>query len=849
MTTASAQTVGRRAALALTVVLIASLLIWLRTETGQSPALDLAPTTRSSQAEAQELESTSQPAAGAQRSVAAATPVAPTSDPLAPAPEAAPAAAVTVLARCVDGKGSPLEHVTLTATDLVKPLSAESGSDGRVRLEIPWPMDLSRGNPSWVMTTATRPGWTRLASPKRLHGPGTVDLGDLQFFPGGTLSGRVVDSAGAPIAKAYVWVVGASLPGSAKQEEQRRVQAKPFPYIGSNALHTPTDERGHYRIEGVPAREVSVVAQTSGMSAAYTRPLVIVAGVEAQADDLVLLPVEDKNLIRGIVLSQGQPVTDAEILVFENRGARNVNPQARAWTNGVTGRFQVPVLSRTPFTLVASSREQPGFLAVLHDITAGMTGVELVFPEPRHLHILATGPQGEAIENPVAWMYDEESRTSLPFSNVPHPDGGIQLPVPAKPFSLSLQAKGYRPQRLGPWEPESAPKSLKVAMQRATLLTGRVLFQGAPVAGALVHVHEPHKEERPIAFGGKLQTHWSSHYGRPTSTQSDADGSFELAVLGSGMRLLHAEAKGYAAAELGPIDVVEDRSMHDLVLVLSRGGRLDGRVRMPRGEPSVGTVVAASRGDGHVTSTLVDEEGRFQFNDLCPGAWQVARVDGKQIDRLQQQYTRTLDRTQRERVVTVQLAEGETAELELDLSHLVRCTLSGLLQAYAGSSGVWSVHLSRGQTYARTVADQNGSYTLSLVAEGPADFHAGRPEPQGGRTTLSRMVQLQAGSNSLDATWPTGALRLTDLPPAAPRHTDNEQLGFALVNRDAGGMLWTRTFDHDHGSWNCASLPSGDIELRRRQDPRYSDPVSWPLLASFPVGIGESTRYAAPENK
>jgi protocatechuate 3,4-dioxygenase beta subunit len=148
------------------------------------------------------------------------------------------------------------------------------------------------------------------------------------------------------------------------------------------------------------------------------------------------------------------------------------------------------------------------------------------------------------------------------------------------------------------------------------ILRGRVVGpDGHAVAGAKIRI----RDDRP-------------------PIEADESGRFEVAIESPGRPHRFAvHADGYAAVRLDPITVAAGEVRDDLVVRLTRGGGIEGRVVTESGAPIAGHPVSLrtwpwlSRGLATIyrrTTTAAD--GRFRFEALAAGSYDVS-ANGKYI--------------------------------------------------------------------------------------------------------------------------------------------------------------------------------------------------------------------------
>jgi hypothetical protein len=167
--------------------------------------------------------------------------------------------------------------------------------------------------------------------------------------------------------------------------------------------------------------------------------------------------------------------------------------------------------------------------------------------------------------------------------------------------------------------PPEAAALLKKTETGPGAITGRVVTpSGRPVSGALVQV------------SGNRQTRL---------VLADANGRFDAGRFRNGEYRIETGKSGYLTPEFrGPSDSVTasivqvsaDTPIHDIDVVLARGGAIAGAIVDGAGEPFQGVLVRAMRlreVGGRTVATaagwarLTDERGRYRIFGLPPGAY------------------------------------------------------------------------------------------------------------------------------------------------------------------------------------------------------------------------------------
>lgn len=130
---------------------------------------------------------------------------------------------------------------------------------------------------------------------------------------------------------------------------------------------------------------------------------------------------------------------------------------------------------------------------------------------------------------------------------------------------------------------------------------------GEPIPGATVRIES----------GSPMST--------PPATQTDANGAFELSGVPPGRVDVGARHPAYAPARVSGIVVEADATPAEARIVMTRGGRVEGSVRLRSGQPFAGSRVmlsprAAPRSFGGApTPTPVADDGSFVVEHLAAG--------------------------------------------------------------------------------------------------------------------------------------------------------------------------------------------------------------------------------------
>lgn len=492
-------------------------------------------------------------------------------------------------------------------------LAATSGPRGELALPLE---EGARVGHRWLLSAAAaghRGAWQWV----------TAEAESVAFVlaPLASLSGRVVDEHGEPIA-------GASLVATS--------QAAWTPGRRPGVDRATSGVDGRYRLLRLDPEEAHhLLVAHPGYAPADLELVAPVAGAGRPGFDVVLVR---GTRAHGLVFStDGRPLAGATARLVPLRGPgpwlgpRPPRPTGDggepAATTGADGRFAVEHLLPGRYDLLVAA---PGHAPLR------VPGVEV--PEPP-----GDGDLGSVVLEPGAEIagrvVDADGRPLAgvevrrfardpligrfamgdggePSTVVTGEDGRFVLAdlQAGAVVDLVLDAPGYTQETVaGVVAPTERP--LLVELLATATVSGRVVDgAGAGVAGATV-------QAMPDAAGSPGRRRFD---GRVAVARTDDDGRFEIGEVAPGAVRLVATGNGYRSGEANGLEVSPGERRDGIRIEIERGGSLAGRVLAPDGQPVPGAVVLVTANQlwgGFEART--DGDGRYRLVGLPEGVLQV----------------------------------------------------------------------------------------------------------------------------------------------------------------------------------------------------------------------------------
>ncbi|MEM1182597.1 MAG: carboxypeptidase regulatory-like domain-containing protein [Acidobacteriota bacterium] len=438
-------------------------------------------------------------------------------------------------------------------------------------------------------------------------------VGEVRLEPTRPVFGRVIDADGAPLAGVEVHL-------DDEHQGQRAIRPSTF-----------SDSLGHYRFNDL-SREKTYTLR------AHLPPRPVAAALAPPPEDEVDLVFADGGRVLGrLVDGEGEPIVGGTVSIYHQAGdgeahrrlSRENAQSAGPATSGPDGFFSLDGVGAGRHVVLIGSAStarrllpgvvvRPGEDQDIGDITL-QPGVDL--------QVRAVDVGGEPIP---------DVRVNVHFEFPRSLSGDLRSLLSSELGSEGLTDTRGRA-RLGPRAPGtgasvnfSHPDYVSVHRRLAvsSVEVEQVLHRQATIRGRVVD-----EAGRPVLEGlvsatqaGKL----AGPGGRRTSMalSPHREGTFTLSGLTPGEITIGVEAEGYALTEV-TVDLGPGEDSEDLVISMTPGAQLEGRVFSEGGEPVVGARFslvskAASRPGGRpsVSRSATSEDGGFyRLDGLTQGRY------------------------------------------------------------------------------------------------------------------------------------------------------------------------------------------------------------------------------------
>jgi len=524
-----------------------------------------------------------------------------------------------VSGRVVDDKGKPVAGARVVATNASEPLpvvdprrdGVVAGTDGRFSIPV-----VAAG--TWRLTASHGDLAPTTSVPITVDGEHARTDIELVMAAGAVVRGTVKDTAGAPVAGAYVSVV-------AQGYVLWRARRQAF-----------TAADGTFAIAGLPPRPVDVVAwHESGASA------IVPADLASKREQAVALTLDITGTLHGTVVdSKGQPIAEAQVIA-EPEWSTGTSDRA-AWTVYGTqptvadqaGAFSFSGLPAGTYRVRAARPGAADTTLALTPGTAAATNgppIKVTVPDEGRALGKVLLPDGKP---PLAFKLTLGGTSGVAFASK---DGTFALPAAGGTYPLTINGPGFL----------ELTKDVTIADGKDTDLGTITVTPGRSISGRVVDDHGVPVARATVAAGMLLTGGGADLYIKDESigandTVTDDTGHFMLGGYPPASITIVAGKPGAGRSASIRLPASPDSATVDLVLAPTTS--LQGLVTRA-GRPLPDTVVIANPIGAIASNFFVTTgpDGTFALDALAPGAYIVYPMLGGGGNRPKDIYVRKVD--------------------------------------------------------------------------------------------------------------------------------------------------------------------------------------------------------------
>lgn len=697
--------------------------------------------------------------------------------------------------------------------------------DQTAQLKADLSFDFFGVNPDLVLQIAADvPGLAPMTSEVLELSAGAKSTYDLALQKGGSLSGRVLDLGGQPVAGALVVAAkqGGMFGGGGSKREGN------------------TDAEGRFSLLGLEAGSYRPTVTLEGWRDGRAEDSVELGVNEARSD--VIITMDAGLVVVGrILLPSGAPAVGAEIRLSQPKpnagggggmqwGRPRDDSERKEAVAGQDGTFRFSALADTTARLAASLSWSEGTDAVPTTLAAALDEVEPASAKSARPVEIRLAPTvtvtGRVVDDLGAAVTSFEVRAAREgFSSRSGTGDGVRERftdvedgtfvmdgASPGPWRVSVTADGFESredQTVSVALPQTG-EAIEFALTRLGSVRGVVVdANGLPVPGAEVR-------RKTGGFG---------NWNRGAGVESEADGTFTLGGLAPGSQTLVASSEDWAPSEETEVEVLPGVDTEGVVLTLREGGVISGVVRDDEGNPWAGRRVTYATGGGPVamfggeSTTDTDAGGRFRFDRVAPGKWVVNASPGEREMMTTMQsgdrQSAFFDLMAKNLTANVVVADGE--EVSVDLGAEARDPVEVFGTVTRNGEAVQDGNV----TFAREGEDlfsnlkrapigQNGEYRVELDRPGAYVLSVER----GAKRNQFLMDVASGAEQRMDLALPEGGIsgRVRDSnggPAAGVRVTAESQAAFTFARFQPRSA----TTDED-GNYDILELDPGTYTLR-----------------------------------
>lgn len=652
---------------------------------------------------------------------------------------------------------------------------------------------------------------------------GTKSTYNLALERGGSLSGRVVDMGGQPVAGA---LISASKQGGMFGR-------------GGTSREATSNAEGRFEILGLESGSFRPTATKEGWRDGRSEESIELGVNETLSD--VLISMDPGLVVMGrVVLPSGAPAVGAEIRLSQPKpdgggggmgwGRPRDNSDRQETVAGQNGEFRFMALADTTARLAASMTSSDDSNAPPSTLAAALDDVEpaaATKARPVEIRLAPTiTVSGRVVDDLGAPVTEFEVRAAREgFSSRSGTGDGVRerfaetkdgsfVMDGASPgtWRVSVEADGFESredQTVSVALPQTG-EALEFMITRLGSVRGVVLDpNGLPVSGA---------EIRRVTGG-------FGNWNRQPGVESEADGTFTLRGLAPGVQKLVASNDSWAPTEETEVEVLPGGDSEGIVLSLREGGVILGVVRDDDGNPWAGRRVTYATGGGPVamfsgeSTTETDEGGRFRFDRVAPGKWVVNASPGEREMMTTMQsgdrQSAFFDLMAKNLTANVEVADGEEVSVDLGAEARDPVELFGTVTLNGEAVQDGNVTLAREgedlfSNLKRAPIGQDGGYRVELDRPGSYVVSVER-----GARRNQFLTEVAAGDEQrLDLALPEGGIagRVRDSeggPAAGVRVTVESRAAFTFARFDPRAAV-----TDDSGNYELLELDPGTYTVR-----------------------------------
>lgn len=426
---------------------------------------------------------------------------------------------------------------------------------------------------------------------------------ELVMKVGGSVTGRVIDEQGNPIADAIV---------GARDDVMIEVNPASLP----NKAYT--DASGTFTLGRLEAGELTLISAAKGYLMVEVTGLEVIEGHTAPPVEIRM--TAGAHIAGTVRNSLGEPIIGARVTVIDtSAGLKKLTT-----STDTNGQYRFDELGYYPVEVEA---EAAGYSKVrLFEQPVNHDGIDFVLEAFGSIRGKVYTQSGESLRafsvSPRLVDVDGRAKARVPAMTVNNESGDYQFDgLQPGIYEVMIGAPGYAPATL---------ENVVVQSSRVTELPVTYLGEGGRISGTVYDARtgEPVAGATVTVVGGnrhflpRADTQPDSPRTRRDQATTGADGTFEIIGLSSGQVTLKFEHRSYMEEVMRDVQ----SGIAGLEVAMTSGGTIEGIVLHPGGKPAAGTqILLASEGRGHDRRVVTDRRGFYSITGLPAGEY-VLRV-------------------------------------------------------------------------------------------------------------------------------------------------------------------------------------------------------------------------------